>query len=157
MTKKEDLVNSPKHYQSPKTTRAGDRLEALDVIKAFDLGFNLGNAVKYICRAEHKGATIQDLKKAAFYINDHIADLEAGRKPGAETTSKRGRQLKPGVYNAKVAEIVHDSGSNVAKVLFQVGKRKKEAETDPKILARREYQRKWRAKQETKAKKKGKK
>jgi hypothetical protein len=41
------------------------------------MGFNLGNAVKYIWRADMKGAAIEDLRKAAFYIADEIAKREA--------------------------------------------------------------------------------
>jgi len=36
------------------------------------MGFNLGNAFKYIWRADLKGNAIEDLEKAAFYINDEI-------------------------------------------------------------------------------------
>jgi hypothetical protein len=36
------------------------------------MGFNLGNAIKYIWRADLKGAAIQDLEKARFYIDDEI-------------------------------------------------------------------------------------
>ncbi len=61
-----DAVNHPSHY-------GGDTpYEAIKVIEAWKLGFNLGNTVKYISRAEHKGATIQDLKKAAWYLNREI-------------------------------------------------------------------------------------
>jgi hypothetical protein len=42
------------------------------------MGFNLGNAMKYIWRADMKGAAIEDLRKAAFYIADEIAKREAG-------------------------------------------------------------------------------
>lgn len=58
-----DSVNSPQHYK----TAAG--IESIDVIEAFDLGFNLGNAVKYILRAEHKHETpIEDYQKSLWYI-----------------------------------------------------------------------------------------
>lgn len=53
---------TPSHYQ-------GDF--ALKVIERFRLGFNLGNAIKYILRHENK-AGIEDLKKARFYINREI-------------------------------------------------------------------------------------
>jgi hypothetical protein len=43
------------------------------------MGFNLGNAVKYIWRASLKGKQIQDLKKAAWYIQDEIERLEEGQ------------------------------------------------------------------------------
>lgn len=58
----EDVINSPKHYKS----RSG--MEAIDVIREFDLGFVLGNAVKYILRCDKKGNRLQDLKKAEWYL-----------------------------------------------------------------------------------------
>lgn len=61
-----DLVNHPSHYKS----EAG--LESIDVIEAFELGFNLGNAVKYILRCNKKGNKIQDLDKAIWYLKREI-------------------------------------------------------------------------------------
>ena len=67
-----DLVNHPPHYTH------GD-IEAIDVIEDWDLPYHLGQVVKYVCRAEHKGSTIQDLEKARWYLDRHIANLKAGR------------------------------------------------------------------------------
>ncbi len=47
-------------------------LEAFDVIDAFDLDFNLGNAFKYIARAGKKDDKIRDLRKAVTYLNREI-------------------------------------------------------------------------------------
>lgn len=59
-------------------------LEAREVIRAYDLNFNLGNAFKYISRAGKKGhevKKIEDLKKAITYLNFEIEDIkEANRK-----------------------------------------------------------------------------
>ena len=44
-------------------------IACINVIEAFDLGFHLGNAVKYILRAGKKGDAREDIKKAAWYIN----------------------------------------------------------------------------------------
>lgn len=63
---KEDNVNNPSHYES------GHGMEVIDVIEEFDLGFPLGNAVKYILRAGKKNDEIEDLKKAIWYIERHI-------------------------------------------------------------------------------------
>lgn len=48
----------------------------IDVIEAFGLGFSLGNAVKYICRAGKKDAIIQELEKAKWYIDHEIQRLK---------------------------------------------------------------------------------
>jgi len=60
-----DMVNHPSHYN------AGS-IEAIDFIEAWDLNFALGNALKYIVRADHKGNRKQDLMKALFYIQREI-------------------------------------------------------------------------------------
>lgn len=51
-------------------------LEAFDVIDAFDLNFNLGNAFKYIARAGKKGDKVEDLRKAVTYLNREIEKEE---------------------------------------------------------------------------------
>ena len=75
-----DNVNHPEHYQSA----AG--IEAIDVIEAFDLTFNLGNACKYILRAGKKGPALTDLQKAEWYIKREIArrSVSTNEEPPAE-------------------------------------------------------------------------
>jgi hypothetical protein len=60
-------VQHPTHYN------AGE-FEVIDVIEDWKLGFNLGNAVKYIARADHKGKELEDLKKAAWYLLRRISE-----------------------------------------------------------------------------------
>jgi hypothetical protein len=76
MSEKE-MVNHPDHYQFGKN----NEYEAIKVIDAWDLGFSLGNTVKYISRAgkKDKDKEIQDLKKAAWYLQHHIENLETNR------------------------------------------------------------------------------
>lgn len=66
---KNDKVNHPKHYGGE-----DNPYEAIKVIEAWELGFNLGNAVKYISRAGKKGVRKEDLEKAAWYLNREIAN-----------------------------------------------------------------------------------
>lgn len=67
-----DLVNHPQHYSYGK-----DNLyEAIKVIEAWDLDFCLGNTVKYISRAGKKDNIVQDLKKAKWYLDRKITQLE---------------------------------------------------------------------------------
>jgi hypothetical protein len=63
-----DMVNNPPHY-----TQGG--IETIDFIEAKSLGYNLGNVVKYITRADHKGDKHEDLCKARWYLNREIAKL----------------------------------------------------------------------------------
>ena len=61
-------VDHPDHYQ----TSTG--LEAIDVIEAFfHDSFHLGNAFKYIARAGKKGDYVEDLEKAAWYLQREIS------------------------------------------------------------------------------------
>ena len=66
-----DNVNHPAHYTF-------GQIEVIDFIEDKKLGFHLGNAVKYISRAGRKNPdkTIEDLQKAAWYLNRQIARLE---------------------------------------------------------------------------------
>ena len=67
---RDDLVNHPPHY------RAGG-IETIDFIEAKDLNYRLGNVVKYVSRAGKKASDpIEDLKKAAWYLEREIAARE---------------------------------------------------------------------------------
>jgi hypothetical protein len=67
--KTKDMVNNPPHY-----TQGG--IETIDFIEAKSLGYNLGNVIKYVTRAEYKGKKLEDLKKGAWYLAREIANLE---------------------------------------------------------------------------------
>ena len=58
-------VEHPSHYNQGK-------YEVIDVINDWKLNFNLGNAIKYIARADYKNNAIEDLEKAIFYLNYEI-------------------------------------------------------------------------------------
>jgi hypothetical protein len=60
-----DMVNHPKHYNDHPSG-----VECIDIIE--HMNFCLGNAVKYIWRADLKSDAIEDLKKARFYIDREI-------------------------------------------------------------------------------------
>lgn len=66
-----DSVNHPQHYGGK-----DNPYEAIKVIEAWGLGFHLGNTVKYISRAGRKGDTLEDLKKARWYLDREIQNLE---------------------------------------------------------------------------------
>lgn len=67
-----DNVNHPKHYTSHPSG-----IECITITR--HMNFNRGNAIKYIWRADLKNG-IEDLRKAAWYIQDEIARLENGKK-----------------------------------------------------------------------------
>lgn len=71
---KNDVVNHPQHY-----CRGG--IETVDIIKAkmpitWFWGYLMGNILKYVTRANYKGSQMEDLKKAAWYLDRLITELE---------------------------------------------------------------------------------
>ena len=64
-----EIINHPKHY-----TLHPSGVECIQVVE--HMSFNLGNAVKYIWRADHKSNTVEDLQKAQWYIKREIERLE---------------------------------------------------------------------------------
>jgi hypothetical protein len=66
----DDPVNRPKHYQSA--------VEPIDAIEAWELGYHLGNALKYISRAGKKegNTEVQDIRKAIWYLERHLTTLK---------------------------------------------------------------------------------
>lgn len=64
---KKELVDHPKHYGGK-----DNPYEAIKVIEAWDLGFCLGNTVKYIARCGKKDNEIQELQKALWYLQREI-------------------------------------------------------------------------------------
>jgi hypothetical protein len=64
-----DMVNHPPHYTF-------GSIEVIDAIEDWGLNYHRGQVIKYVARAEHKGAELQDLKKAQWYLNREIERLE---------------------------------------------------------------------------------
>jgi hypothetical protein len=64
-----DMINNPPHY-----TTGG--IEVIDFIEAKGLGYHLGNVIKYVTRAGMKGNKLEDLRKAQWYIDRAIDNLE---------------------------------------------------------------------------------
>ena len=65
-----DPINHPAHYTMGK-------IEVIDFIEDQKLPYHLGNVVKYLCRAAHKGKELEDLKKAAWYLDRYIKQKSA--------------------------------------------------------------------------------
>ena len=68
-----EQVNHPQHYGGQ-----DNPYEAIKVIDAWELGFSLGNAIKYISRAgkKRKDTELEDLRKALWYLQHHIENIE---------------------------------------------------------------------------------
>lgn len=65
-----DMVNHPPHYTSHPSG-----VETITITE--HMGFCLGNAVKYIMRADYKGNKLEDLKKARWYIDREIDRIQS--------------------------------------------------------------------------------
>jgi hypothetical protein len=74
-----DPVNHPRHY-----TKHPSGVECIQITE--HMGFNLGNAVKYIWRADLKGKQVEDLKKAVWYINREIERINNGSQESSKTS-----------------------------------------------------------------------
>ncbi|MCZ0973141.1 DUF3310 domain-containing protein [Streptomyces albulus] len=64
-----DVVNSPSHYTK-------GEFEVIDIIEDAEVGYRLGNALKYILRCEHKGNKKQDLEKAIWYLKREVENCK---------------------------------------------------------------------------------
>ena len=60
-----DIVNHPAHYTKGK-------IEPIDVIEDWKLGYHCGNALKYIARHKHKGTEEIDIQKAIWYLERYL-------------------------------------------------------------------------------------
>lgn len=67
-----DNVNHPEHY------KVGG-IETIDFIEAKKLNYHLGNVVKYVTRADHKGDRLENLQKAQWYLNREIAKAQGAQ------------------------------------------------------------------------------
>jgi hypothetical protein len=64
-----DAVDHPEHY------KVGG-IETIDFIEAKKLNYNIGNVIKYLTRADHKGNKLEDLRKAQWYLTREITTLK---------------------------------------------------------------------------------
>ena len=81
-----DPVNNPSHYTSHPSG-----VEAIEITR--HMGYNLGNVMKYIWRADLKNEAIQDLEKAQFYLADEIAKRKRA-KPGIQIDGNAADKLR---------------------------------------------------------------
>jgi hypothetical protein len=75
------MNSQDKYNELKKVNRLGEHyktssIDVIDIAKLYDLNFNKGNAVKYLCRAGKKDNEIKDLEKALDYINREIEYLK---------------------------------------------------------------------------------
>lgn len=106
-----DSVNNPSHYAE------GRQYEPISVIEDWELNYRLGNAVKYISRAGRKHNTIEDLRKAVWYIEREIEALERSQSP----------------YKTSYRDILEDAAYDASRgstPLYEYGARAPQADVD---------------------------
>lgn len=72
---KPDYVERPPHY-----TKHPSGVECIQITE--HMGFNLGNALKYIWRCDLKHDAVEDLRKALWYINREVSKRETNKTDG---------------------------------------------------------------------------
>ena len=70
---KNDNIEHPRHYTSHPSG-----IECIQITR--HMGFNLGNAIKYIWRADLKNDALEDLEKAIWYLIDEIQKRKSEAK-----------------------------------------------------------------------------
>ena len=105
-----DPVNSPAHYAE------GRQYEPIAVIEDWELGYRLGNALKYISRAGRKQNTLEDLKKAAWYLSREIEAHEVGspyRTEYEDVVDYYGQSTENDAWPADDVDEIGDTGFSV--------------------------------------------
>lgn len=101
-----DMVNHPSHYQSE------SGLEVIDVIKAFTSNLtgveatDTGNVLKYMCRWKNKNG-VEDLKKAKWYLEHLIDNVENRIDSKEEAESDLIKALIDGIKNCDIDYMTH--------------------------------------------------
>lgn len=101
-----DMVNHPSHYQSE------SGLEVIDVIKAFTSNLtgveatDTGNVLKYMCRWKNKNG-VEDLKKAKWYLEHLIDNVENRIDSKEEDESDLIKALIDGIKNCDIDYMTH--------------------------------------------------
>lgn len=70
---KYDPVTKPEHY----SLGMPEGVEVIDIIESQNATYFMGNVIKYVLRAKYKGSQVQDLEKAAFYLDREIKRLKS--------------------------------------------------------------------------------
>jgi len=89
-----DPVNHPAHY-----TEHPSGVECIQITE--HMGFNLGNAIKYVWRADLKGSSLEDLRKAIWYIDREIQKREGQSMRGANLEAIRNELKTPLQFKAR--------------------------------------------------------
>lgn len=75
-----NAVDHPPHYNSLPAAcdKCGEPIECIDVVRHMD--FLIGNSIKYLWRSKYKNNELEDLRKACWYIDCRIEQLEGKKR-----------------------------------------------------------------------------
>ena len=111
---KNDIINHPAHYTD-------GSIEVIDYIEDKQLGYHLGNAIKYISRAGKKDPTkkAEDLRKAVWYLERYIEKLEPEEPerpdPKPEKTAKKKDKGQKQIDDGKI-KALREGGCTLAEI-----------------------------------------
>jgi len=110
-----EQVNHPSHYNQESI-----KIETIELIDLLTdrAAFDLGNAIKYICRAPYKGSTYVDLEKALWYINDYI--LNSNSRGVIELSKFEKDQLRKVYNNMKSGSRLEEYSGTILESLVGV-------------------------------------
>jgi len=86
---KDNKINRPRYYNKGK-------IEVIEVIVDWDLNFCMGNVIKYVGRHKHKKDSLEDLKKARWYLDYEIRKIEEKK---ADLETRKELQSSLSVFN----------------------------------------------------------
>lgn len=89
-----DPVNHPKHYTTLGAVceKCSAPIECIQIVR--HMPFNLGNAIKYIWRCDIKGQSVEDLRKAIWYLQDEIKErVSVKGNPQVITSDPKGSKI----------------------------------------------------------------
>lgn len=72
----QDAINHPKHYTQGSMETIDIIFNVIEPIDNPNVAMCIGNSIKYLSRFTHKGKPVEDLKKAVWYINKAIEEME---------------------------------------------------------------------------------
>tara|TARA_R100000353_G_scaffold163022_1_gene123423 strand:- start:272 stop:511 length:240 start_codon:yes stop_codon:yes gene_type:complete len=70
----EDKVNHPRHYNV--NWKGEQAIETFDYIRSWKMDYPESNIIKYVTRHPYKGKSLEDLKKARWYLDRLIQEVE---------------------------------------------------------------------------------
>lgn len=114
-----DNVNHPPHYKTGiKCDHCDKEIECINISRNFN--FALGNVIKYVWRAKHKGEYAEQLRKARWYLNDEIDRADGSdflrRLTADNPSNKPNIDYSDGYYKTLREQTIQDYGKKLNQI-----------------------------------------